>query len=190
VVHSGTKYMGGHGDLCCGAVVASRDNAQRIRALACHLGGSMNATECYLLERSLKTMALRVERQSENAMAMAARLSDHPRVKRVYYPGLPESPGHEIARSQMRGYGGMLSFDVDERTVDPDRFVRSLKLVQPAVSLGGVETTICSPAATSHAPMSVEERERIGITRSLFRLSVGIEHVDDLTADLDQALMY
>lgn len=190
VVHSGTKYMGGHGDLCCGAVVASRDNAQRIRALACHLGGSMNATECYLLERSLKTMALRVERQSENAMAMAARLSDHPRVKRVYYPGLPESPGHEIARSQMRGFGGMLSFDVDERTVDPDRFVRSLKLVQPAVSLGGVETTICSPAATSHAPMSVEERERIGITRSLFRLSVGIEHVDDLTADLDQALMY
>jgi len=188
VVHSGTKYMGGHSDLCCGVVVASRKNAERVRALARHLGGSLNATECYLLERSLKTLALRVERQSENARILAAFLDRHPRVKRVYYPGLPGFPGHAVAASQMKGFGGMLSFDIDERQIEPDRFVRLLKLVSPAVSLGGVETTITSPAVTSHAPMSPEERERIGITGSLFRLSVGIEHADDLVADLETAL--
>ena len=188
VVHSGTKYMGGHSDLCCGAVVASKGNAERIRALARHLGGSLNATECYLLERSLKTMALRVGRQSENAMAIAAYLSKHPLVKRVYYPGLEGAPGHVTARSQMKAFGGMLSFDIDMMKVDPDTFVRSLRLIKPAVSLGGVETTITSPAVTSHAPMSAEERERIGITASLFRLSVGIEHMDDLVGDLAHAL--
>jgi cystathionine beta-lyase len=188
VVHSGTKYLGGHSDLCCGAVMASRENIDRIRSLARHLGGSMNAVDCYLLERSLKTLALRMERQSTNAMCIAAHLRDKRQIWRVHYPGLPDFPGHEIARHQMRGFGGMLSFYVDETLVDPDRFVRSLSLISPAVSLGGVETTICSPAVTSHATMSQEERARVGITSSLFRLSVGIENVDDLMADLDQAL--
>lgn len=188
VVHSGTKYMGGHSDLCCGAALCSREHAERIRALARHLGASLNATECYLLERSLKTLVLRVERQSENAMAMALFLSAHPRVKRVNYPGLPGRPGHDIARSQMNAFGGMLSFDVDPALVDPGLFVRGLRLIRPAVSLGGVETTIASPWDTSHATMSAGDRERIGITPSLFRLSVGIEHTDDLMADLHQAL--
>ena len=188
VVHSGTKYLGGHSDLCCGAALTSKKNAQRIRALARHLGGSMNATECYLLERSLKTIALRVERQSENALAIAGFLQNHPLVKRVNYPGLPGFPGHAIAKAQMKAFGGMLSFDLDTAHVDPDRFVRRLKLIRPAVSLGGVETTITSPALTSHATISAEERQRIGITGSLFRLSIGIEHVDDLIVDLEEAL--
>jgi cystathionine beta-lyase/cystathionine gamma-synthase len=188
VVHSGTKYLGGHSDLCCGLACASGENAARIRSLARHLGGSLDTFACYLLERSIKTLALRVERQSANAMAIARYLESHPSVRRVNYPGLPGFPGHEIARAQMKGFGGMLSFYLDEGKADPDRFVRRLGLIVPAVSLGGVDTTVCSPAATSHATISAMDRERLGITPSLIRLSAGIEHVDDLVADLGQAL--
>lgn len=138
VVHSGTKYLGGHSDICCGVAVTSRERAGRIRALARHLGGSLNAITCYLLERSLKTLALRVGRQSENALRIAEFLKEQKLVRRVYYPGLPDFPGHEIAKSQMKAYGGMLSFELDERQLDASRFVRRLRLISPAVSLGGV----------------------------------------------------
>ena len=143
---------------------------------------------CYLLERSLKTLALRVERQTANAARIATHLSGHASIFRVNYPGLPDSPGHEIAKSQMTGFGAMLSFELDERIVSTASFLRRLRIIRPAVSLGGVETLICAPAATSHAKISPEERRRIGISDSLLRLSVGIEDVDDLIADLDQAM--
>jgi len=188
VVHSGTKYLGGHSDLCCGIAVTSRPRAARIRALARHLGGSLNAITCYLLERSLKTLDVRVERQTRNAAQIAEFLAGEQAVRRVYYPGLPTHPGHDIARSQMRGFGAMLAFELDVKAGNPTAFQKRLRLIRPAVSLGGVETTICSPAATSHAKISAAERRRIGITDSLLRLSVGIEHADDLIADLAQAL--
>jgi cystathionine beta-lyase/cystathionine gamma-synthase len=188
VVHSGTKYLGGHSDLCCGLVVTSAERAARVRTLARHLGGSLDAMACYLLERSLKTLALRVGRQSENALHVAMALNQDPAVIRVNYPGLPDFPGHNLAKSQMRAYGGMLSFEVSNGEPDPSAFLRRLRMIKPALSLGGVETTICCPAVTSHAKISAEERRRIGITDSLMRLSVGIEHPDDIIADLDQAL--
>ena len=188
VVHSGTKYLGGHSDLCCGVVVTSAERATLVRALARHLGGSLDATASYLLERSLKTLALRIERQSDNALIIATALQQHPSVARVNYPGLPEFPGHTLAKSQMRAYGGMLSFEVDNGNEDASAFLRRLRIIKPALSLCGVETTICCPAATSHAKISAADRQRIGITDSLMRLSVGIEHPDDIMADLDQAL--
>jgi cystathionine beta-lyase len=188
VVHSGTKYLGGHSDICCGVAVTSADKAELIRALARHLGGSVNATTCYLLERSLKTLALRVGRQTENAARIAEFLETSGSVRRVHYPGLPSSPGHDMAKSQMRGYGAMLSFELDGGGIEAEQVVRRLRLIKPAVSLGGIESTICSPAVTSHAKITAAERERIGITDSLLRLSVGIEHVDDLIADIEQAI--
>jgi cystathionine beta-lyase len=188
VVHSGTKYLGGHSDLCCGVVVASKQNTEHIRAMARHLGGSLNAVSCYLLERSLKTLILRVHRQTQNAARISEFLSGHKYVLKVNYPGLPCFKGHEIAKSQMTGFGGMLSFELDESRVIITDFLRRLKLIRPAVSLGGVESIICAPARTSHARMSAEERVRVGIKDSLLRLSTGIEHADDLIADLSQAL--
>jgi len=188
VVHSGTKYLGGHSDLCCGAVLGSKEKADIVRALARHLGPSLNAFDCYLLERSLKTLTLRVERQTANAMEVAQFLATRTEVTRVNYPGLKNFNGHDIAIKQMSGFGAMLSFEVDPTRIEPERFVRRLKLVKPAVSLGGVETTITAPATTSHAPMSAEERGRIGIRETLFRLSVGIEHYSDIIEDITSAL--
>jgi cystathionine beta-lyase len=188
VVHSGTKYLGGHSDLCCGAAITSRPHAAHILAMARHLGGSLNAMTSYLLERSLKTLALRVERQTDTAGRIARFLADHSAVRRVNYPGLPDFADHEIAKSQMRGFGAMLSFELDENHIPADGFLRRLSLIRPAVSLGGVETIICAPAETSHAKISAAERRRIGISDALLRLSIGIEHPDDLIADLAQAL--
>ena len=150
-------------------------------------GGSLDAQSCYLLERSLKTLALRVERQSANALAVAGGARDEPSRLPVNYPGLPSHPGHEIAKSQMTGFGAMLSFELGGG-VDADRFLHALKLVKPALSLGGVESTICAPATTSHAKVSAEVRKRLGISDGLLRFSVGIEHPDDLVADLEQAM--
>ena len=188
VVHSGTKYLGGHSDLCCGAAVTSSQRAERIRHAARHLGGSLNAITCYLLERSLKTLAIRVERQTQNASRIATYLAGHEAIRKVNYPGLSQFSGHEIARKQMTGFGAMLSFELDEKHSVHASFLRRLKLIRPAVSLGGVETIICAPAETSHAKISREERHRIGITDALLRLSVGIENIDDLLADISQAL--
>lgn len=187
VVHSGTKYLGGHSDLCCGVALTSKERASRIRTMARHLGGSLNAITCYLLERSLKTLALRVERQTANAFRIAEFLAGQDAVQAVNYPGLPGFTGHEIAKAQMTGFGAMLSFELNKgrRPVD---FLRRLQIIRPAVSLGGVETLVCAPAETSHAKISAEERHRIGVTDSLLRLSVGIENIEDLIEDLRQAL--
>jgi cystathionine beta-lyase len=182
VVHSGTKYLGGHSDLYCGVAVTRADLASRIRKTASQFGGSLNALNCYLLERSLKTLSLRVERQNRNALGLATFLENHPKVARVYYPGLESHPKYAIARSQMSGFGAMLSFELKD--VAAHAFMRGLKLITPALSLGGVETTICDPATTSHEKVSDEVRSRLGITDKLLRLSVGIEDLDDLIQDL------
>jgi cystathionine beta-lyase/cystathionine gamma-synthase len=188
VVHSGTKYLGGHSDLCCGAALSSKERTKAIRDLARHFGGTVNAVTCYLLERSLKTLALRMGRQTANAGTIAAFLARRQEVTKVYYPGLATHPGHALARMQMSGFGAMLSFEIDETVSNADAYLERLKLIRPAVSLGGIETTICAPAKTSHAKLSAEERKRIGVTGGLLRLSVGIEHADDLLADLGQAM--
>ena len=188
VVHSGTKYLGGHSDICCGIAVTTREKSERIRDVARNLGGSLNAATCSLLERSLMTLAIRVGRQTENAGSLAHYLEKHDKVSRVNYPGLASSAYHNLAKSQMSGFGAMLSFELDETKVDSDRFIRGLRIIKPAVSLGGIETTICAPAVTSHAKISAEERKRIGISDSLLRLSVGIEQADDLLEDIEQAM--
>lgn len=186
VTHSGTKYIGGHSDICCGAVLSSRSLIAQVRNSAIHFGGSLDAHTCWLVERSLKTMVLRVRQQNSNAMAIAEFLKNDSRIGKVYYPGLADHPGHAIARSQMPGgFGGMLSFEVKG---DAHRFMDNLELIKRAISLGGVESTITSPAKTSHIKMSAADREAIGVTDKLVRLSVGIEDVSDLIDDIKQAL--
>lgn len=187
VTHSGTKYLGGHSDLICGTVNGSETLVSKVRDYSTNHGGCLNAQGCYLLERSLKTLDLRVRRQSDSAAVIAAALDECADIKRVYYPGLASHPGHDIAARQMQGFGGMLSFELDDG-VNPLAYLRRLQLVICAVSLGGVETTICQPVATSHAKMSPGERQRLGITDGLLRLSVGIEDSKDILADLLQAL--
>jgi cystathionine beta-lyase/cystathionine gamma-synthase len=186
VVHSATKYLGGHSDICAGVAVSTQDYISKIRKTASNLGGSLNAETCYLLERSIKTLFVRVQRQNENAMAIAEFLSTHSQVKKVHYPGLKTHKNHEIAQKQMKSFGGMLAFEL--KNGDSIKFQKTLKIIKPAISLGGVDTIICSPALTSHRHLSKEERLKEGITDGLLRLSVGIENINDLIADLEQAL--
>lgn len=188
VIHSGTKYLGGHSDLCCGVVLASKERTAQVFRAAYSLGGSLNANDCYLLERSLKTLALRVERQTANAMAIASWLSGHPGIVQVNYPGLASHANHQLARTQMKGFGAMISFEIAGPPGTGTRFMKNLKLIFPALSLGGVDSTICDPVSTSHQKVPVAVREAIGIKPNVLRLSVGIEHSDDLIEDLDQAL--
>jgi len=188
VIHSGTKYIGGHSDICCGAAVTTRKLAERIASSAANFGGSVNAITCYLIERSLKTLGIRVEKQNKNALAMARYLQTNSSIRRVYYPGLENHEAFDIARKQMRAFGGMLAFELDNQIVEPGKFLRKLNLIKPALSLGGVETIICAPVTTSHQKMSDEERSKLGITDSLLRLSVGIEDLEDLIEDVEQAL--
>ena len=188
VIHSGTKYLGGHSDLCCGAAVSTKDIISEIRETAINFGGSPTPELCYLLERSMKTLAVRVAKHNENAMKIAEYLAGNSKIKRVYYPGLGSHPFHEIARKQMSGYGGMLSFEIDSAYTESKKFLKKLKVILPAMSLGGVESTITSPAETSHNDVSREERQKFGITDELLRLSVGIEEAGDLIEDIEQAL--
>ena len=187
VMHSATKYFSGHSDLLSGAVAGSEELIARIRPQAVRLGSSLNGQDLYLLERSLKTLALRVERQSANAAAVAEWLEARENIARVYYPGLEADAGHGIAARQMRAFGGMLGFRLGD-AVSPDRFLRKLELITPAVSLAGVESTICQPSRTSHAKLAPVARDALGIDDRLMRLSVGIERVEDLIADLEQAV--
>ena len=188
VVHSGTKYLGGHSDLCSGLVACAGEKMQKILSLAKVLGPSLDPRLCYLLERSMKTLGVRVKAQTENAMEVARFLAGHPDIAKVYYPGLEDADGHGIAGKQMRGFGAMLSFELKDK--NPAAFVNALGVICPAVSLGGVESTICPPSLTSHAKMSPEERERIGITDALLRLSIGLEDASDLKQDLENALTH
>ncbi len=187
VLHSGTKYLSGHSDICCGAVVSSKSLIEKIRNSAVNLGGSLDANACYLLERSMKTLCIRVEKQCSNARRIAEALADNPYISKVYYPGLKNHPGHDTAKRQMRGFGAIVSFELNQKAGPPE-FVRKLHLIKPALSLGGVESTICAPAVTSHQKLTGEERAALGITDGLFRLSVGIEDSEDLLSDIEQAL--
>jgi len=186
VVHSATKYMGGHSDIQAGAVAGSEELMKEVYQTGLNFGGSLNANTLYLLERSLKTIHLRVERINDNAMELAQFLETHPAVKQVNYPGLPGHRGHEIAAKQMTGFGGMLSFEVSAQ--DGIAFQKRLKLIKPSMSLGGLESICSSPAHTSPRHLGPEGRKAEGISEELIRLSVGIEDVEDLKADLEQAL--
>ena len=186
VTHSGTKYIGGHSDLACGVVIASKKLTAQIKLSALHFGGSLDANTCYMVERSLKTIVLRVKQQNANALAIAKFLEADPRVVKVNYPGLKSHPNYALAKKQMPGgFGGMLSFEVKG---DPKKIMNKLKYIKRAVSLGGVESTINMPVHTSHAKLSVEERKAAGISDKLMRLSVGIEDANDLIIDLSGAL--
>ena len=187
IVHSGTKYLGGHSDLCCGTVNGPATLIKKIRSHGINHGGCLNAQDCHLLERSLKTLEIRVQRQSDNAAIIARQLENSDYVKQVHYPGLESDPGHAIANGQMEGFGGMLSFVLND-DIDPETYLRRLRMVNCAISLGGVETTICQPIATSHQKMPEAERQHLGISTNLLRLSVGIEDAEDIAADLLQAL--
>ena len=187
VMHSGTKYLGGHSDLCCGTVNGPAALINKVRNHGVNHGGCLNAQDCHLLERSLKTLEIRVQRHSKNAAIVAKRLNESEHIKRVRYPGLKDDPGHAIAARQMEGFGGMLSFELND-DIDPVGYLRRLRMVNCAISLGGVETMICQPVATSHQKMPEAERQRLGITAGLLRLSVGIEDAEDIVADLLQAL--
>ncbi len=188
VIHSTTKYLNGHSDGIGGAVVAARaEDAEPIRFLQKAAGAILGPFDSWLVLRGIKTLAVRMRQHSENALAIAQWLKGQPKVKRVYYPGLPDHPQYALARSQMSGFGGMLSFDLG--SVDIARkFFRALRLFPLAESLGGVETLVAHPATMSHAYLTADERARMGIGDGLVRLSAGIEDVADIIADLEQAL--
>jgi cystathionine beta-lyase len=186
MIHSATKYMGGHSDICAGAVAASEENIQRIWNVGKNLGGSLSDQTVWLLERSMKTLGIRVKAQNRNAKKIAKWLDAHELVARVYYPGLKTHPDHELAKKQMKGYTGMMSFELVP-SVDPEKFMKTLKLIKQSMSLAGVESTILSPAKTSHALLTPEERERQGISDGLLRFSIGIEDKKDIITDLQQA---
>lgn len=188
VIHSATKYLNGHSDIIAGAVATSRKYMEPIRDMAVHLGTTLDPHAAFLLLRGLKTFALRMERHNSNAMAVAEFLSEHPKVRRVIYPGLPAHPQHELAKRMLRGFGGVVTFDLDGSMSDALRFLDSLKVFAQATSLGGVESLASMPVNTSHAHIPEGERLRMGISDSTIRLSVGIEDADDLIEDLDSAL--
>ena len=187
VIHSATKYMGGHSDICAGAVASTTEYMDRIFQLAKNFGGSLSDYTVWLLERSLKTMGIRVRAQNENALVMAHFLDKLPDIEKVYYPGLPTHPEYDLAKKQMRGFGGMLSFELNSH-LNSSQFQKALQLIKPSMSLAGVESTVISPTQTSHALMSAEVRAEQGIADGLIRFSVGIEEVEDLQQDILQAL--
>jgi cystathionine beta-lyase/cystathionine gamma-synthase len=188
VVHSATKYLGGHSDVVAGLVVGGRGWIERVWMYLKVFGACPGPLDSWLVLRGLRTLALRVERQNETALDLARFLEGHPQVQAVYYPGLPSHPGHETAAAQMRGFGGMLSFEVKGGVEAGRRLLESLRLVTHAVSLGGVESLAVHPASTTHAPLSAEERRRAGIPDGLIRVSVGLEEATDLRRDFEQAL--
>jgi cystathionine beta-lyase/cystathionine gamma-synthase len=187
VVHSATKYLGGHNDVTAGVVCGSEDFMQKLKEMRKHLGGNLDPHAAWLLLRGLKTLGLRMERHNSNGMKIARYLEKHPKVKRVYYPGLPSHPQHSIAKKQMRGFGGVVSFELDGDFEKTMKFVDSLKLCFLAASLGGTETLASQPVTCSHYFVSAEDRKKAGITDELIRLALGIEDPEDIIADLEQA---
>lgn len=188
VVHSMTKYLNGHSDCTGGAVVLTRPaDAEKIYFVQRSAGAGLAPMDCFLVSRGIKTLAVRMERHNSNGMAVAEFLSSHPKVKRVIYPGLADHPQHATAKRQQRGFGAMISFDLGSLE-SARKLLNSVRICSLAESLGGVETLISNPALMTHASVPPDVRQRIGITDGLIRLSVGIEDVEDLIADLDQAL--
>jgi len=188
VVHSTTKYLGGHSDVIGGAVIArTSSQLERVRFLQNARGAVPGPFDCYLVQRGIKTLALRVERHCENANHLAQILKDIPGVRRVIYPGLSSHPGHDLASRQMKGFGGILSLELEGGLDAARRFTTGLQVFSLAESLGGVESLCCHPATMTHASIPKEIRKTRGITDGLIRLSVGLEHIDDLVSDVLQA---
>lgn len=188
VLHSGTKYLSGHTDLICGVAAGRHDLIDKIRQTRTTLGGCMDPHAAFLLLRGIKTLAVRVARQNDSALRIAEFLAAHPSVRSVNYPFLQGHPQRALAMQQMKGGGGVLSFEVAGSSDDARRLSESLRLFTLAPSLGGVESLVSIPVLTSHAMISAEQRQKMGVTDQLIRLSVGIENTDDLIADLEQAL--
>ncbi|NJE26512.1 cystathionine gamma-synthase [Thermococcus sp. MV5] len=185
VLHSVTKYLGGHSDVVGGAVMVNDDEIyEKLKFHQNAVGAILSPFDSWLVMRGIKTLAVRMERHEKNAVKIAKYLEEHPLVERVYYPGLPSHPQHELARRQMKGFGGMLSFELKGGLEEAVRFVESLDIFALAESLGGVESLIELPAIMTHASVPKEEREKVGIRDSLIRVSVGIEDVEDLLEDL------
>lgn len=189
VVHSMTKYLGGHSDLVAGCVIVKNQAlAAKIKFLQNTAGAILSPFDSFQALKGIKTLALRMERQEKNARAIVDFLAQHKKVKKIYYPGLAAHPGYEIAKKQMSGFGGMLSFELRGNYKQAIKFLESLKIIMIAESLGAVESLIEHPASMTHASVPKEEREKIGLADTLIRLSVGVEEVEDLIGDLKQAL--
>src|SRR5579872_2291444 len=188
VMHSGTKYLSGHSDLICGVVSGRRELMEKIWETRTTLGNCMDPHASWMLVRGLKTLAVRVARQNENAMRVAEFLADHAKVRSVHYPFLKSHPQYALARAQMSGGGGMVTFEVEGTGEDARRVSEAMRLFTLAPSLGSVESLMSMPVYTSHAMISAEDRQKMGVTEQMIRLSVGIENADDLVADLEQAL--
>jgi cystathionine beta-lyase/cystathionine gamma-synthase len=188
VMHSGTKYFGGHADLMAGVIAGRKDLIEKIHETRTTLGGVMDPHAAWLLLRGIKTLAVRVQRQNENALRVAQFLAQHSKVRRVHYPFLEGHPQRAVAMEQMRGGGGMVSFEVEGSGDDARRLTEALHLFTLAPSLGGVDSLVSIPVLTSHAMIPAQQRQKMGVTEQLIRLSVGIENADDLIADLEQAL--
>ena len=187
VIHSATKYLGGHSDILAGSVSSSKKNMESVFSVGKSLGGNLSDYTVWLLERSLKTLFVRVAKQNKNANELAHHLQNHDCINKVFYPGLENSIYYNLAKNQMNDYTGMLSFEIN-KLISREIFESNLKLIQPAISLAGVESTINVPYLTSHKWLPKEEKIKQGISENLVRFSVGIEDVSDLKRDLDQAL--
>ena len=186
-IHSATKYLSGHSDISAGVVAGTKEHVDMIMHKGRNFGGNLSDFMCFLLERSIKTLALRVEKHNHNAQYVADALSSNPLIKKVFYPGLTSHKNHDIAKRQMHGFGGMLSFDLDKK-LTAKLFLKKLNMIKPSMSLAGVESTVIQPSLTSHALLSPQEREALGISDNLLRLSVGLENKEDILADIEQAL--
>lgn len=191
VVHSATKYIGGHGDVIAGVAAGRADILEKLRMTTQKdIGGILGPFDAFLLLRGLKTLSVRMDRHCDNAMKIAEYLSKHPKVEQIYYPGLPQFPQHQLAKKQMDRFGAIISFEVKGGLEAGKNLLNHVQLARLAVSLGDVDTLIEHPASMTHAVVPPEERKKMGISDGLIRLSVGIEDVDDIISDLDQALQY
>ncbi len=188
VIHSATKYLGGHSDILAGSVSGSKEKIELIKSSGLNFGSNISEYTAWMLERSIKTLKIRVNAQNDNALNLAKFLSEHNFVSKALYPGLENHKNHAIAKAQMHGFGGMLSFELNSN-IDPIKFVKDLKIIKSTMSLAGVESTITSPVLSSHKKIDPEVRRGLGISDNLLRLSVGIEDFEDLMLDLDKALI-
>ncbi|MDN3644232.1 PLP-dependent aspartate aminotransferase family protein [Lutimonas halocynthiae] len=186
-IHSATKYLSGHSDISAGIVAGNKEVVDKVMHTGRSFGGNLSDFMCFLLERSIKTLGVRIEKHNENAQFIAEKLATNSLIKKVYYPGLTSHKNHQLAKEQMHGFGGMLSFDLND-SLEAKTFQKKLKMIRPSMSLAGVESTIIQPSLTSHALLSAEERLVQGISDNLLRLSVGLENKEDILEDILQAL--
>ena len=187
VIHSATKYLGGHSDILAGSVSGAKEHIDKIKKSGINYGANLSDYTVWLLERSIKTLSVRVNAQNQNALDLAKFLDENSLIKKVFYPGLVNHLSHEIASKQMKGFGGMMSFEVTDK-INSEDFVSDLKIISPTMSLAGVESSITSPSKTSHKKVDPQIRKKLGISDNLLRFSVGIEDIEDLMLDLDKSL--